>query len=247
MKILLYGVPRTRSSYLQDILAQNFNINNNGEPYNLSFSSVWDKTLFKKSDFLWKNWQKDFWSVTSNLENKKDFIAKIFVAHTYNTYKNLENKKLEPTDFIDIQKVFLSYDKVYILCRNNLVNNICSWYYAIENNLFYNLKNTIPLINNNKTKKIKINYIIKDLRCFIIDNHILKYQIDNCLNSVNYEIIDYDDIPKYVETNFPNRSSMFVDANYQYDKIISNYEQLIVDIENIKNELRSHHIIGKYI
>lgn len=247
MKILLYGVPRTRSSYLQDILAQNFSINNKGEPYNLSFSSVWDKTLFKKSDFLWKNWQKDFWNVTSNLENEKDFIAKIFVAHSYNTYKNLENKKLEPTDFIDIQKVFLSYDKVYILCRNNLVDNICSWYYAIENNLFYNLEKTIPFINHNKTKKIKINYINKDLRCFIIDNFILKYQIDNCLKGVNYEIIDYQDIPKYVETNFSNRSSIFIDANYQYDKIISNYEQLIVDIENIKNELRSHHIIGKYI
>lgn len=243
MNILLYCLPRTRSHVLQDILSQHYNLENIWEPYK-SAEFTAKKVLFEKPDLMNQKFVSAIQSISKQLENKNNYVAKMFPMHTYNYIYYLytkENYQFSKDDIFDLETMhkISRYDQIYILKRKSLVDCIVSFYFAHYHSQFIFTEKNKSLIDGFRPKRqIKLDIPLEAIKVGVIDYFVLEYQ-KNWLKNKNFNIIelDYEDVPNYVSTNFPNLQTNHVETKYNYKEFILNYDEISQTINNLITEL----------
>lgn len=242
MNILLLCLPRTRSSLLQDILSQHYQLENVWEPYKPA-EFICKNVLFDKPELMNDKFIKAIKNISKKLEQKNNFIAKIFPMQTYNSMLYLYSQKYQfgKNDILDLEDTYniSRYDIIYILKRKNLVDCIVSFYFAHYHSQFVFTTQNKSMIEVYKPKnKIKLNIPLEAIRSGVIDYFVLEYH-KNWLEKNNRKVInlDYDEIPNYIHDNFPKLKSRHIETNYNYKEFIINYDEILGQIESTKKEL----------
>ncbi|NBP58158.1 hypothetical protein EBU71_16800, partial [bacterium] len=114
MKILLFGHPRSRSSYLLDVLCQHYNLENLFEYYHFARIDTENKTLFKEPKIIFNNYKKFVKQYTETLFQKDNFAHKLFPGFVSNYYKvnsrllktSLHSYSVVEEDFLDLEEYF---------------------------------------------------------------------------------------------------------------------------------------------
>lgn len=234
MKILNFGLPRTRSSYLVDVLSQAYNLDNLFEPYH---NDIIDKIIADKlkGDDAWK-YSIDFTlNLTNNLYNKNDFILKLFPDACFNfhldPFKGQTKFIFQASDYFDLTKShnLQMYDKIYITYRENYVDLICSFLLAQKKQTFLYTDKNKNLIKFNKPKNLTLDYSIMELTRLTLSFYFFEHYCDILKTLPNVTCIEYNDIPKYLKYEYPDVTSTFIDTEFDYVNKIKNYNQISDD------------------
>lgn len=245
MKILVYGLPRTRSTFILDVLCQFNKLTYLGEPYHgiLAIES-------KKSFVNYKSKQS---KVTLELRQQDNFGLKLFTNGLINwDFVQMNNPLADPkyntitkNDVIDIYEThdIDMYDKIYIIHRKNGIDRFCSFTQAKQHNNFAFRRGQEKLVKMYSPKNINLDYKYSDLKFFLFCD-ILHNQLSNQLMSKKNNVIqlEYDDITKFVNDNCPNIESRFTENFYDYKNKIKNYNQISDDFERAKLEFEKDEV-----
>lgn len=248
MNVLIIGKPRTRTSYLCDAYSKYYGLKNFHEVFD-SASHIHD--LYIRSKMLKKKDTKNYLmsGQTLFISNKvkevflkNNSVVKLFPRHIICKYGNLKNfDNLQRYDFLenlldfdfdplnDLNTLLQlpNYNKIYVLERN-LVDSAISFCYAIKVNNF--LFSDTPTISHVQKKYERVIYDANDfgyLNFAIFEHLILEKLKVYVAQKFNYTNLDFDDVPKYVDTTFPNLSkSDYIDPKFNYKEIITNYDEV---------------------
>jgi hypothetical protein len=196
MRLLVLGLPRSRSNFVTDSLAKFYNITNLAEPYAGLMDDI--------------NYVGCVEQLTNVLLKKQDFVCKL----------QSTNISINPLDAYT-QFQFNVYDGIYITSRANIVDQIASLIVAKTNNTWaHYIKNptTIKFVQNEHM------YMLAELETDIKKINILKNQLvkDNIVIKNLY----YETSEEWIKNNLNNATTEFGKSNYDYKKIISNYNEL---------------------
>jgi hypothetical protein len=237
MKVLLYGLPRTRSTYLTDILSQHYNLQNYFEPYHKAITESIDNSYdINQRDEKWQAYLIRCQEITNKLKIKDNFILKIFPEAIYNV-PQIQNRQFLPSQsdlvpFIEFYNIGM-YDQIYVTYRENKTDWLCSLLYAKNHDAFL-------FTNTNKAKfyapkKIKLEYNIP-LEFFAFNELMYEYGLRILKHyTTNVVELEYNEIPNYIKRNFSEIKSDLVDTQYDYKNNILNYEQIKIDYEKVTN------------
>jgi len=129
------------------------------------------------------------------------------------------------------------YDKFFATYRKNKIDLICSYLQALNPNrqiLYRNAKEA----KFYSPKGINLIYTMTTLRYISFVS--LLYDINlNILQKKfsNVTVLEYKEIPNYVNENFPNVKSVYVDANYDYKNKILNYDEIAEKYEIARKQI----------
>lgn len=243
MKILNFGLPRTRSSYLVDVLAKAYNLENLFEPYH---NPIIDDILSKKlsGDEAWKHHLQSTMSLTSDLNNKDNFIVKLFSDALFNFHKKVyagQNEFVfESNDCIDLYKYYnlSAYDKIYISYRKNYADLICSFLLARKRNTFLYTETNQLSLKFNKPKNTFLNYDKMEMTRLALSFYFYEHYATQLKKLPNVIFLEYDDIPVYLNSNFANVTSIYVDSCFDYKNKIKNYDEIDKDYNDIRDRLK---------
>lgn len=254
MKIFVMGMVRTRSSYLLDILCKYYNIKNEFEYYAGGRTENDAKTFFKEHKIMFENYKKIVLKYTERLHTNNNFATKFFPTLGVNylklksrhsvTYPPSPSYTFEVADFLDLQSYFRinEYDKIYFLYRKNLASGMASFLHgkSIQTrvNPEMNYKKGLIFEQNEKylinlyNPKNKLYYTKEDVNMYVYEYLLLEmYERYLIGKNISFTKLEYDEIPKYVQENFPDVSSDYVETNYDYTNF-SNYKELEQDIND---------------
>jgi hypothetical protein len=196
MKLLVLGTPRSRSNVVTDSLAKFYNIPNLAEPY---------LNLMDDMNYVGRVEQ-----LTNVLLKKQDFVCKL----------QSTNISINPLDAYT-QFQFNVYDGIYITSRENIVDQIASLIVANTNNTWaYYLKNPTPIM----FVQTEHMYLLGELETDIKKINILKNQLIK--DNIVIETLYYETSEEWINNNLNNATTEFEKSNYNYKKIISNYNEL---------------------
>lgn len=205
MKILLIGQPRSRSNYLLEILAHHYQVENLKEPY----------TGLTESWQFYYNAKK----ISQNLKTKDDFIIKIQTVNINGIIEENHDRDLYKFIF------FEDYDKIFITLRHNLVNQVASLISAHETKNFAKQDINFERIMYDP---IRHEFMLMELYFDILRIKYLEYRLTK--NKKNYVKIFYETCEEWLDNNIGY--NLGFDKNHnQYDKIITNYDQLVIDVQ----------------
>ncbi len=243
MKVLVLSTVRTRSSYLLDCLCKYYNLNNFYEHYaQLQFDvkRVASTDLFAKYQELIRSKTEQI-NVVDNVGVKihpTNFIN-VFKYHHDDSYQGPWNIN-SINDFVNIDYYnFQQYDKVFILTRKNFIDLYCSWITGQKLNKLLYTKLERNLIEKNKTNyNIKLHPKIAKILLFdswFLDN------VKDYLNIDNNKItnLDYDTATDFVSKNFTNVSSQYLDTQFNYRELITNYQEIQEGLLQIQTEFQN--------
>jgi hypothetical protein len=248
MRILLLSMARTRSSVLIDALSKKYQVPNLYEKYSECGPDTVSKlVLFKKPENLWQKFKTETRKKTDEFMLQDSFAIKLFVGNILNDYqvnpkynKN-PNWSITNDSFLDLETYFdvSKYDQIYILNRENITDVLCSYWHALNKNLF--------LTDNEKvaaklTPKGVIN-INDNVRLYFIKTYIIykKYlndvadYLDN--KNIKYTKLDYDDVPNYLKENFTDIKLSTIDTNYDYKNSFENYKAFQQEVDLLEKEM----------
>lgn len=197
MKIMLLSVPRSKSNFLTGAFAEFYGFPNLREPYiNLGSN---DLDYSKKVKF-----------VTDDLFKIQDFVCKL----------QSSNIDYPPITYNEFQ--FNMYNEIYITARKNITEQIASLLVAKSNDVWSSPYTEKPAsIMFDKTKHMhiltEIEFDIKKL--IALKNKLIKDNIN--VKTLYYEIID-----DWVKDHLNNTKTVGQKSEYDYKKIISNYNEL---------------------
>lgn len=243
MKVVVLGMLRTRSSFLLSTICNNYNLQDKWEPYEKLTRDVTGANFNKSPDNLWLRYKEKTIEFTSKLMSENNFGLKLFSHGFFNSYK-IENCicknqqiRLDSSDMLDLEKhlQISNYNKVFFLTRNNYVDNICSYLFGLNTKMLFEKEQA--LLINFYNKPILINYdklhfqsmIIKQMLMRVFEGKIIEYKIP-------YTKLDYQEVPHYITSNFPNTETDFIETKFDYKKLIKNYDQIINEIEEQKEK-----------
>lgn len=232
MKVLVLSTVRTRSSYLLDCICKFYKLENLYEHYT--------KIQFEANTFI------DFQNIVENktriITDKNNVGVKIHPTNFINMYKYHQNIEYDGPwninsidDCIPVNKFELSqYDKIFILSRKNFTDLYCSWITGQKTNklLYTHLERNLI---GKYSKPFSIKLHKKIAKILLFDNWFLK----NCVNYLktdNSKIIhlEYDKVKDFTKENFSNTSSKYIETNFNYQTLITNYndiEQGLIEIQ----------------
>ena len=232
MKVIIIGLPRTRSSYLIDVVAKSLKLKNKFESYVdvmtgslLAAKSGWNKNY-------WNNYTDKLTLITNNWFIDDNFVVKLFPNMLMSPDLKYIEKNLE---FLRLRE----YDKIYVLHRQNIYDMIISqliarqigrFLYEANKSFSKNVYNTSIDFSTNKVLK-EIDYIITGV---ILHDRIKQYLEER---NVNFTLLEYHDIPEYVQENYPNVTSSYQELNINYKDCIKNYDQICDYIDTRINAL----------
>lgn len=224
-KLLLFGMPRTGTTRLQQQLAnQVFQIENLVEPYS------WTRTHNNQVEF---NNLKEYNNLTDPYmlaKTRDNFIAKILVP------------QLGPVDLVKLAQA--GYDHVVVLSRRDIVSSCISLLYAeLINN--YHYRSGDPIIEH---KTFKCN--LQDVRAWAdrlaeFQNEIKRLQN----NGVPVTVIDYDDFISNKPLTVLNRVFCHDDFNHlsstnpsliNYKELCINYREVVECLEPLRSGRIKH-------
>lgn len=250
MKILVYGLPRTRSSYLLDVLCQHYNLKNYFEPYGgILLKSIKDKIpKHKYPTLLWSEFKTKTKEVTVKLTTQDDFGCKIFAGNLFDWIKYTPNQMNPIPNYTGFTKdEFICayeyynidmYDKIYFTYRNNEADQFCSFEHADQHNnfMFFKGQEKLAKLFSPKHKTIKYNYV--NIKFWIFQSVVYNWFSEKLLKTkTNIIKLEYNEIPNYLQIKYPNITSRWVENCYDYSKTINNYKQIFDDCQKAKEEL----------
>ena len=264
MKILIYCQPRTRSSFLLDILCKHYNLKNYYEPYSDLLNPSYHKTFNKSPDNVFQKYKQNGKEITERLKNTENFGVKLFAVCCYNYYKfagiaarnsaifpdkhtGTINEKsiigdppLEKKDLINVIDHYNldMYDKIYVLYRDE-VEKLASNYHATYHERFIYRTEDIGFLKLYNTENKSLPTIQEwKLKARILETVIFKYNVELLKKKYNNLVmLDYKDIPNYVKENYPNIVSEHQETNFDY-KSLKKYDQLEELIKQYEKELK---------
>lgn len=249
MKILLFGMARSRSTFLSDIIAQHYGYDNLFEPYHRSLTGVINKKFdVHKRKEKWEAYLKAANMITKKLSERDNFIVKLFPDALYNFFKYEENsipryykKNMDKLDCLPILEHYniKMYDLMYATYRSNKIDNVCSFLTASKHDefLFYNEQRA----KFYAPKKIKLDYSDQIIQHLAFNDFYYYINLE-ILKKFNPNIVclEYDEIPNYVSKNFPNIKSSLIDTKYDYKNNILNYDEIADDYIRARKEIEEN-------
>lgn len=238
MKVLILGVPRTRSSYFIDIISKHFNLDNYFEIYQDLQNGSWRSRIWSNENY-WDLYFDKIKKLTDDLINKDNYSIKIFS----NILISPDLKQIfTDIDFLQFKK----YDRVYFLYRKNIIDLIISQILARRINKFlYTSENSIPLIGYQEPLDLTQNKILREID-YIIASLIIHDKIKNYLikEKINFVELEYNDIPDYLKNQFPKINSDYKEIGIDYSNVLKNYLEVAKHIELRKDLICE--IMGKH-
>ena len=249
MKILIYSQQRTRSSFLLDVLCQNYNLKNYFEPYSDLLNPSYHKCFDRSPNNVFKRYIENGKELTEKLKNSDNFGVKLFAVCSYNYYKfagtTARNPKdldikLEKNDLVNIIENYNldMYDKIFVLSRDEtqrLASNLHAEYH--DNFLFHkNMKGWLELCDTeNKSLPKFEDWKIK---AKLLETVAFKYHVELLKRRYkNLVILDYEQVPDYVKTHYPDIESIHQETNFNY-KELKKYDQLKELVEQHSKQLQ---------
>lgn len=242
MKIAVISMTRTRSSYLLDVLAKNYQIPNLYEYYKtINPDTFKTKCIGVSSKEVWDRYRKQTLETTDKLflENSS-FVVKIFPITVLNYFSNQQGySKDDVLDLIKFYKIN-EYDRVFLLTRNNITDLVCSHLYAMQTQFLFSKDDLAKIEYFNPSRKKKVSLSNQDLKFFHsrIDQHLFLEHVHLYLekHKIAYTKLDYDNIKGYAKENFPTIQSDLVESNFNYSKYLSNYKDIEKQIESLLDQ-----------
>ena len=210
MRILLLSLPRSRSNFLTEAFAESYGFPNLREPYiNLDPNDL--------------DYSKKVKLVTDDLLKIQNFVCKLqstnidYPLFTYNEFQ------------------FNMYDEIYITARKNITEQIASLLVAKTNNVWSQYTKDLVIMADprmhhivfDKNKHMNIlTEIENDIKKLIIlKNQLIKDNIK--VKTLYYEIID-----DWAKDHLNNPKTLAQKSDYDYKKIIANYNELEEIVSN---------------
>lgn len=217
--------------------------------------SILTDQLFGKSSLVIEGrskFEKSVNSMAKFLSHNPSFVVKIFPRYfTASQYiKNQESVVLNITEYFNIT----AYDKIYLTQRHNCVDALASWHLGklYGNHTFY-LPEHIEIFERNLRvlKKNTVISLTEEYKTFLIEVFLIE-KISQYLdkNNLSYEDLEYNNIPAYINNNFPSENtadflknnaqlalwSMPIELNFDYKSIIANYSEVQNMIDQFRQE-----------
>lgn len=196
MKILVLGLPRSRSNFVTAAFAEFYGVPNLMEPY-WYLRDVQNYSSFVNG-------------YTAELLNIPNFVCKLQSS-------NISSDALN--GYAQFQ--FGMYDSIYITARKNVVDQIASLLVAKTNNAWahYPREPLSIVFNRDKDKQLLQEIEIDIKKLIILKNQLAKDNIH--VRTLYYEISE-----DWVKTHLGNPKTELKKSDYDYKKIISNYSEL---------------------
>lgn len=216
MKILVVGMPRSRSNYLTQCLGLHHAIKNLGEPYKDQFESL--RTAGRLENFPY------FANQISNglVGTTESFICKLQTT-------NIPVSPLRGQHLLELGSYkhfqFDIYDHIYITVRRNLVEQICSTIVAVNtgNFVFGNSTPDAPLDKFTFDTVVHSNVIAETLTNLMRIRFVIKH-LKSC--NIPFDVVYYEDSPSWVQDNLGSVEPDMVETNFDYSKIFTNYVEM---------------------
>ena len=227
MKVAIIGLPRSKSSYLIDIVSTQFKLDNKFEEI-IKYQSIIlnTKVFHPNSNFQWERYKINLKTNFEDIFAVDDYAIKIFPSIFINhlSYKNIKHNFADnyfsADNFInDISFINLAaYDKIYILDRHNLTDLVISWLLGHYNDQFLHIKDfTITKFNLSHDLDIE-DAFVKFATYVMLTQHMFIEKIKQYLdkNNVKYIDLNYDNVEQYVRQQGWHKESMFIKTNFNY-------------------------------
>lgn len=246
MKVLVLSTVRTRSSYLLDCISKFYKLENLYEHYTtIQFEA---KTFNKFQDIVENK--------TKIIMDQSEVGVKIHPTNFINMYKYHQNVDYEGPwnvnsidDFIPVTKFQIDqYDKIFILTRTNFIDLYCSWITGLKSNkLLYTQLEKNLIDKNSEPFSIKLHKKIAKILLFDV------WFLDNCMNYLPIDEskvirLDYNNVKDYTNNNFPNIRSKYLETNFDYQKLITNYNEIekgLIECQKEFSDEFNHRLFSK--
>ena len=216
MKICIIGFPRSRSSILLETISLFYNIPILGEDINqltLDYKVTPTNMLYQ--------------SMLANYRKVTEGVIRFHLAQL------LERPRKDLNANFDLFE-FSQYDKIYFTFRESVSDIIASefvaetlntWTYQSKDAVFKNIEPMeIPADDRVIRDYVTFERAVVKLKTYLTDNNIAS------------EDLFYNDIPLYLKKHFPGANTFHVRTNYDYSKIITNYDSILEFYNQYKNE-----------
>jgi len=196
-------------------------------------------------DVLHNNLTSGKWSFTGVSEKEPVIYKKLLDMHLQQLEKLEEGvTRLHPTQLsliptngklLDFDLFnFKQYNKIYFTARVNVADAVSSLFIAHSLNK-YTYKSLDELEKHIEPKEFtedSYNRVFMLLYADLISKHLKAYLTKA---SIEWEHIDHDDVPKFIEQNYNNISSSNIETNFNYKDLVTNYNELVFIYEKLKN------------
>jgi len=228
MKICIIGHPRTRSSVLLESLCSQYEVPIIGEKINDLGKLAYCRARYDGVELSIPKFYRNLLNgCLTQIENSNNGVVRI---HPTQLSFLLYSSKMIDFSRLDFSK----YNKIYFTVRHNVSAMISSLFLAHTLGKFTYREKTevhtaiqpIELVPN-----LYFNTIEMLLYSEFIMDEVKKYLTTN---SIEWEELDYDIIPKHIEENYSNATSSHVETEYDYSRIVTNYDDLQLIYEQLK-------------
>lgn len=179
---------------------------------------------------------------SNQLKRKDNFCLKIHPVSTLNIFKYHHNHTYHGLwninsvdDFVPLNCFNLGmYDKIFILTRKNYIDLYCSWMHgnSISKLLYGKNESKIRDLHNKPHKIAWDEKIAKILQYDLLFLDLIK----NHLPTKDITCLDYDDAVNFVKNNLDNIESKYVDAEFEYKTLITNYDEISEKLRKVERE-----------
>tara|TARA_B110000503_G_C7171345_1_gene424426 strand:+ start:7820 stop:8467 length:648 start_codon:yes stop_codon:yes gene_type:complete len=215
MKVCIIGFPRSRSSILLETISLFYKIPILGAPIN---------------DLDYRNLNSNLGiNLLRNVLQKDQGIIRF---HPMELMNKEDNYKIYNFDLLN----FKQYNSIYVTYRESVSDIIASEIVARTFKKF-TYKSQTELFED--IAPIKIT----DKHCNLIKEHVHSEKLVTNLkdyfkaNRLEFTELPYDSIPLYISTNYPNTHTFHIETNYNYQKIITNYNEILPLYNQLKESI----------
>lgn len=240
MKIALFSQPRSRSSLLINSVSDYYKIKNHFEYFQSISNSFLNRNLKSRA---WPEYCQYIENsvvkihsaphcikyIPTNFINVFDeFNKSIIDVMTDDTNNYIVNL----VDFLQLKE----YDKIYITYRSNLTESICSMNNANMNRSWWmKEKKSLPYKSIDLGSDEVRHYILRLIFTKIL---LEKIEISLTKNNIKFTKLNYDEIPVYVDKQYPGAKPGLVETEIDYRQLTPNYKEIDQWINENYNNLR---------
>ena len=230
MKYCMISLPRSRSSVLLETISMFYGIKILGEEIG--------KIYIRNNEEYLRTLKK---MLKKNSRAPKGVIRLHPLQMCSRTREQAKSQKIDAFTLLDFKYYnFEQYNKIYFTYRESIEDNIASNFIAHRFEK-YTYKVGSKLITDTTVTFSKSDHwhVIDYIHSIKIMELLKKYLLEN---SISYQELYYNDIPDYLRRNFPQVKSSHIETNYDYRKMISNYDDITVVYNETLNYINQNEI-----